>query len=153
MPQTVTLCVFACVCVSLHEKRFMWHPYAPRGFDRKTEREQVWGPPTPRAEGKSAAVSPTTATALIKAVMIGLQPRWNLSSHIITRRQLALAELQPSGLQRTHSDHSSYSTSASCMVGLVLLNPVTTTKSFCHQQRKLFVFFFPGCKSVVCRLA
>lgn len=74
-------------------------------------------------------VSPTTATALIKALMIGFQPRWNLSSHIITRRQLVLAELQPSGLQRTHSDHSSYSTSASSVVGLVLLNPVTATTS------------------------
>lgn len=94
-------------------------------------------------------VSQTTATALIKALMIGFQPRWNLSSHIIARRQLALAALQPSGLQRTHSDHSSYSTSTSSTVGLVLLNPVRTTTS--QILRKLFVFFFSRCRNVFCR--
>lgn len=69
------------------------------------------------------------ATALIKALMIVFQPRWNLSSHIITRRQLALAELQPSGLQTTHSDHSLYSTGTSWVVFLVLLWPLATTTS------------------------
>lgn len=56
-------------------------------------------PLSPHGYKESAAdVSPTLATALIKALMIGFQLRSKLSSHIIAPRQLALAELQPSAL-------------------------------------------------------
>lgn len=137
----------------------MWHPYVPRGFDRK--RASVIPPPLSKPLPKPLhglqgnlrqTVSPTTATALIKALMTGFQPRWNLSSHIITRRQLALAELQPSGLQRTHSDHSSYSTSASSVVGLVLVNPATTTTSLrSWEKTSSAVLICVG--YVICRLA
>lgn len=112
---------------------FIWqeiHAAHICGFDRK--RASVTSPHTqsPGLKGNLwQTVTPTTVTALIKALMIGFQPRWNLSSHIITRRQLALAELQPSGLQTTRSDHSLYSTGTSWVLFLVLLRPLATPTS------------------------
>lgn len=129
----------------------MWHAYAPHGFDRK--RASVSPPTPPGLKGNLwQTVTATTATALIKAVMIGFQPRWNLSSHIITCRQLALAEseLQPSGPQTTHSDHSLYSTGASWVVFLVLLKPLTTTTTLTSEVHFIFLHSSPMGEGRLC---
>lgn len=120
------------------------------------QKESKCEPPTPPGLKGNLwqTVTATTATALIKPLMIGFQLRWNLSSHIITCRQLALAEseLQPSGPQTTHSDPPLYSTGASWVVFLVLLKPLTTTSSLTSEVH-FFAIFSYGCGNVVCRLA